>query len=179
MAVSNVGVFRKGGAFLVDSNDRQHDPGVDACLTSFTPPGGAQPTDVGIAGDWTGSGHARIGIFRPSTGVWWLDANGNGVLDAGDLAYQFGGMVAAGVNQDVPVVGDWTAKGKSCIGAFRASSFWLLDLNFNGTFGGTSGPDPHAFFPFGGLAGDVPVVAAWIAGQPARVEVVALMLRAA
>src|SRR6185369_7700666 len=47
-------------------------------------------------------------------------------------------------------------------------SVWLLDLNCNGQFEGTP---TDAFFPFGGLAGDVPVVGAWTGGTT-RVGVV-------
>ena len=42
--------------------------------------------------DGTGDGTAKVGIYRPSTGTWFLDANNNGVFDAGDLQYQFGGL---------------------------------------------------------------------------------------
>src|SRR5262249_7088237 len=47
-------------------------------------------------------------------------------------------------------------------------SVWLLDLNCNGSFDGTP---TDAFFPFGGIAGDVPVVGAWT-GNTTRVGVV-------
>jgi hypothetical protein len=67
---------------------------------------------TGVAGDWTGSGHANIGDF--SNGTWHLDLNGNGVLDAGET-FQFG---QAG---DKPVVGDWTGDGITKLGVFRDS----------------------------------------------------------
>ncbi len=57
-------------------------------LVNFTGAGGASgilPSDIPVTGDWTGDGHAKVGIFRPSTNQWWLDTNNNGVYDAGDL----------------------------------------------------------------------------------------------
>lgn len=51
-------------------------------------------------GDWTGTGHARIGVFR---GVWLLDVNGSRQWDgcAIDACINFG---APG---DTPLVGYW------------------------------------------------------------------------
>ncbi|HEY3841443.1 MAG TPA: hypothetical protein VGL72_32955, partial [Bryobacteraceae bacterium] len=85
-------------------------------------------------------------------------------FDIGDLTYSFGGLAG-----DMPFVGDWMGTGKSCIGIYRSNgSLWLLDLNCNGSFDNTPA---DAFFPFGGLAGDVPVVGAWTGGAT-RVGVV-------
>ena len=148
--VTKVGVFRNGNSFLEDSNgNRQYDT-TDTDITTFIPPGGFKAGDLPVTGDWTGNGHWKVGIYRPSTGTWWLDANNDGVLDAGDFTYQFGGIAG-----DVPVVGDWTFSGKSCIGIFRHGFFWVLDLNCNGAFDDTP---TDAAFPFGGLTNDVPVV---------------------
>ena len=47
--------------------------------------------DQPVAGDWTGSGVTRIGVFRD--GVWYLDVNNNGKWDGpegGDALYYFG-----------------------------------------------------------------------------------------
>jgi len=165
---SKFGVFRNGNSFLLDSNGSDaYEAGPDKFIsTFFTPPGPivAQPGDVAVAGDWTGNGTSKIGIYRPSTGTWYLDANNNGIFDAGDYTYQFGGIAG-----DIPVVGDWMASGKTCIGIARTGGFWLLDLNCNGTFDNTP---TDAFFPFGGLTGDVPVVGNWVLGQGTRVGVV-------
>jgi hypothetical protein len=162
--LTEVGVFRNGDAYLEDSNgNRQYDT-TDANITTFIPPGGFEAGDIPVTGDWTGTGHWKVGVYRPSTGTWWLDANGDGVFDAGDFAYQFGGLAG-----DTPVVGDWTLVGKSCIGLFRQGFSWLLDLNCNGTY---DGAPPDAFIPFGGLTNDVPVTGVWVAGQPTRIGVV-------
>jgi hypothetical protein len=161
---TKVGVFRAGVGFLEDSNGNgigpaPIDPG-DRTV-AFAPPGGVVGGDLPVVGDWTGDGHAKAGYYRPSTGTWWLDANNDGIFDAGDFTYQFGGIAG-----DLPVVGDWNAVAgvsahKSCIGIFRGGGFWLLDLNCNGSYDGTT---LDAFFPFGGIGGDVPVVGAWTGG---------------
>jgi len=104
-----------------------------------------------------------------AAGTWWLDANNDGSFGAGDYTYGFGGLPG-----DIPVVGDWNGVAgvsthKSCIGIYRTQgSVWLLDLNCNGSFENTP---TDAFFPFGGLAGDVPVVGNFTGGTT-RVGVV-------
>jgi len=164
-AVTKVGVFRGGTAYLLDSNgSRGYDPGIDRYIVTFNqslPDGGALAGDVGVSGDWTGDQIFKIGVYRPSSGKWFLDSNNDGIWDAGDAnfpnGYNFGGLAG-----DMPVVGDWTGSNKSCIGIYRSNgSVWLLDLNCNGTFDNTP---TDAFFPFGGLPGDVPVVGKWTGG---------------
>ena len=60
-------------------------------------------TDQQVVGDWTGDGKAKIGVFRPATGMWYLDANGNGVWNAGiDLI-----RGPFGLATDRPVAGAW------------------------------------------------------------------------
>jgi hypothetical protein len=167
MTASRVGVFRANTSFLVDSNGNgAYDPGVDRFIPTFTGPGGFKAGDFPVTGDWTGDGHAKVGIYRSSTGTWYLDANNDGALDTGDFTYSFGG--ASG---DLPVVGDWTGIGKSCVGIFRSGFFWVLDLNCNGSFDGTN-PGQDAAYPFGGISGDVPVVGSWTGGKKTRVGVV-------
>jgi hypothetical protein len=164
MMGAKVGVFRNGVSFLEDTNGNAvYDAGVDRFITNFTGPGGFLTGDYPVVGDWTGDGHAKVGIYRSSTGKWYLDSNNNGVLDAGDLTYSFGGVAG-----DVPFVGDWAGLGKSCVGLFRSGFLWVLDLNCNGSFDGIAA---DASFPFGGISGDVPVVGAW-SGGTTRVGVV-------
>jgi hypothetical protein len=41
-----------------------------------------------VAGDWAGSGHAGIGGYDPSTGIWYLRSTADaGAPDAGQFAY--------------------------------------------------------------------------------------------
>jgi hypothetical protein len=84
-------------------------------------------------------------------------------LGSSFYTYSFGGIAG-----DMPFVGDWMGHGKSCIGIYRTGSLWLLDLDCSGSFDNTP---IDAFFPFGGLPGDVPVVGAWTGGNT-RVGVV-------
>jgi hypothetical protein len=157
---SKLGIYRpaNGSAFLLDKNGADaYIPGVTFYSPSFFLTGGfnniaSAPGDIPVSGDWNGDSRFKIGIFRPSTGQWFLDLNNNGIYDAGDLTYVFGGLAG-----DVPVVGDWAAIGKSCIGLVRQSYFFVLDVNCNGTYDG-SGLGQDNAFAFGGLPGDVPVV---------------------
>jgi hypothetical protein len=163
IARTRAGVFRSGAAFLEDSNgNNAYDISADRYIPNFTGPGGFVTGDLPVVGDWTGDGHAKVGIYRASTGTWYLDVNNNGVLDAGDFTYHFGG-----VSGDQPFVGDWNGLGKACIGLNRAGFLWILDLDCNGAFDASI----DAVFPFGGQSGDVPVVGAWT-GSTTRVGVV-------
>jgi hypothetical protein len=204
---TKIGVYRSStGAFLLDFNDNgTFDGGLADRQFQFFP--GVTAGDIPVTGDWTGTGTTKIGIYRPSTGQWFLDLNGNGIFDGGDVVVNYGGIAG-----DIPVTGDWTGSGTTKIGLFRAGFLWILDTNGNGVFdagdavfaygsptGGVVGGVPdvpvtgdwngsgttkvgvfrlgffwvldtngdHIFqageqaFPFGGLAGDIPVVGKW------------------
>lgn len=181
---SAAGIYRASNGFwLLDSNfDNQFDAGDE-----FTYFGGngltPQPTDIAVAGDWSGNGTTKIGLYRPSTGTWFLDYNGNGVFDGPgvDLEYHYGG-----VQGDIPVVGDWAGIGFAEIGIFRQGFEWILNVGGNGVF---SGGTNDAVFAFGGLKGctgslpgvystepagscDIPVVGDWNQSGYAKVGIV-------
>jgi len=63
-----------------------------------------------VAGDWNGDGKAELGVYL--TGEWFLDLNGDGLWDQGDLWAQLGH------DDDQPVSGDWDGDGKTDIGIF-------------------------------------------------------------
>ncbi|HUY36422.1 MAG TPA: SdrD B-like domain-containing protein [Pirellulales bacterium] len=65
---------------------------------------------VPVTGDFNGDGTSEIGVFKD--GEWFLDLNGNGVWDDGDLWAKLG---SAG---DRPVTGDWDGDGKTDIGIY-------------------------------------------------------------
>ena len=65
---------------------------------------------IPIAGDFNGDGVAEVGVFV--NGNWYIDLNGNGVWDDGDL------WAKLGEPGDLPVVGDWDGDGKDDIGIF-------------------------------------------------------------
>ncbi len=109
-----------------------------------------------VAGDWSGNGTDKVGVFIPSTGLWKLDRNGNGVLDA---CTTDGCLGPFGVSADQPVAGDWDGKGTAKIGVFDPTTgLWELDLNGNGVFDGCA--VDTCLGPFG-QSGDIPVVGKW------------------
>jgi hypothetical protein len=110
--------------------------------------------DIPVAGDWTGSGTTQLGLFRPSTGEWFLNRSGNGSWNNCKKDTCLTGFGKAG---DLPVIGDWNGTGISKIGVFRPTTGeWFLDLNGNGKW--DNGID--LYLTYGG-PGDVPVVGKW------------------
>jgi hypothetical protein len=65
---------------------------------------------LAVTGDFNGDGVTDIGVFID--GHWYLDLNGNGQWDEGDLWAQLGSQ------DDTPVTGDWDADGKTDIGIY-------------------------------------------------------------
>ncbi len=97
-----IGVFDASkGTWLIDYNGNGIWDGcnIDKCISNF-----GQSNDLPVAGNWDGTGRAGIGIFRPSTGEWFLDRNANGRLDgcAVDTCIN-----SFGLDGDFPVVGKW------------------------------------------------------------------------
>ena len=88
----------------------------------------------------------KIAIFN--NGTWYIDCNGDGQFNAGDINSWFG---SAGSN---PVIGDWNGDGCSEIGVFKDGA-WLFDSDGSGTL--TAGDKDFAF----GGAGWTPVVGDW------------------
>ena len=112
--------------------------------------------DLPVVGDWNG-GDNKIGVFRPSTGEWFLDLNGNGKWDGSPKDTILGPFGSLG---DLPIVGDWDGTGKVRIGVFRPSTgMWYLDMDGNGKLDNSCTVDA-CLGPFG-HAGDLPVVGKW------------------
>tara|TARA_R110002049_G_scaffold2750_2_gene21366 strand:+ start:63783 stop:68864 length:5082 start_codon:yes stop_codon:yes gene_type:complete len=65
---------------------------------------------LALAGDFDGDGNDEAAIY--AGGSWYVDMNGNGYWDAGDLWIQLGTTL------DHPVVGDWDGDGKDDIAIF-------------------------------------------------------------
>lgn len=163
--VTQLGIYRGSTrSILQDTNfSNAFEQGQDRFVGNFANNiGGMNSGDIMVAGDWTGDHRTKLGFYRPTTGQWFLDTLNTGNVN---VTYNFGGLAG-----DKPFVGDWSGGGKDCIGIYRGNgSVWLLDLNCNGQFDNTP---IDAFFPFGGIAGDVPVVGKWFGGATTKVGVV-------
>ena len=98
--VPKIGVFVPAtGRWYLDKsgNGAWDDTPTDAFYTF-----GGLPGALPVAGDWSGSGTAKIGVFVPDTGKWYLDLSGNGAWDdtPTDTLDTFGGIPGA-----VPIAG--------------------------------------------------------------------------
>jgi hypothetical protein len=98
----------------------------------------------------------RIGVYRPSTGEWFLDRNGSATWEGceTDVCVQpFTGSNAS------PVIGDWDGSGSTKLGVFVSSTAqWLLDINGNGIFDGCQ---VDACIDAFGQTGDLPIIGKW------------------
>ncbi|MEM6687956.1 MAG: SdrD B-like domain-containing protein [Planctomycetota bacterium] len=70
-----------------------------------------------LTGDFDGDGFDEMAIFMG--GRWYVDLNGSGAWDAGDL------WLSLGTALDRPVVGDWDGDGKDDVGIFGRR--WAYD----------------------------------------------------
>ncbi len=96
-APGNIGIFRGGSWYLDGNGNGAFDGcGVDICINSF----GGYSQDLPVVGDWTGTGTAKVGIYRG--GQWYLDANGNGVWDGCRVETCITGV--GGQSSDIPVI---------------------------------------------------------------------------
>jgi len=97
---------------------------------------------------------SKIGIFRNSTHLFYLDYNGNGAWNGASIDRQY----IFGLTGDIPVTGDWNKDNKTEIGVFRPSTHtFYLDYNGNGAWNGASVDRQYNF----GLNGDTPISGDW------------------
>jgi hypothetical protein len=97
-----IGVFQPStGKWQLDLNANGQFDGcaVDTCLGPF-----GLAEDLPVVGDWIGTGTSLIGVFNPTTGLWEVDRNGNGMWDDCEVDLCLGPLGQAG---DIPVVGKW------------------------------------------------------------------------
>ncbi|MDG3003079.1 right-handed parallel beta-helix repeat-containing protein [Paludisphaera mucosa] len=100
-------------------------------------------TDIPVFGDFAGTTLSNIGVYRPSTGTWFLDLTNGGTAT---IALQFGGP------QWKPITGDVDGNGTTDLGLYNPSDgTWLFCTNLSG--------QASRSFVYGGSAGDVPVMA--------------------
>jgi hypothetical protein len=110
--------------------------------------------DIPVTGDWNADGRTDIGVFRPSTHLFYLDYNGDNEWNGAgvDGVYNFG------LTGDIPVTGDWNADGRTDIGVFRPSThLFYLDSNGDNAWSGAVIDGVYNF----GLTGDIPVSGKW------------------
>jgi hypothetical protein len=149
----SIGVFRRAEKkWYLDTNRNKV---LDGCRTDECPSFSVYVNgDIHVTGDWTGSGTTQLGLFRPSTGEWFLSRNGNRSWNG---CKKDTCITNFGDTGDLPVIGDWDGTGTSKIGVFSPDTGeWFLDFNGNGKW--DDGIDLH--FSYGGR-GDVPVVGKW------------------
>ena len=84
--------------------------GADECATFGI------PSDRPAVGDWNNDGKDEIGVYRPGSGTWLLDANGNRTWDGCGTDLCLGPF---GLSGDLPLAGDWTGTGGDKIGVFQ------------------------------------------------------------
>src|SRR5262249_5230134 len=116
---------------VLDRNGNfQMDPGEE------TAPFGVS-TDDALAGDWTGDGITKVGVFRPdfrdpTLGLFSLDFNGNFTFDGPQESFIYG------LSTDAFAVGDWGGTGRESLAALRpdpdGSGRTQLSLDSNGNF---------------------------------------------
>jgi hypothetical protein len=158
---SEIGVFRNSThLFYLDYNgngawngaivDRQYNFGITG--------------DIPVTGDWNNDGKSEIGVFRPSTHLFYLDNNGNGAWNGASVDRQYN----FGISGDLPVTGDWDNNGAAEIGVFRNTThLFYLDYNGNGVWNGASVDRQYNF----GITGDIPVTGDWKGDGGARIGV--------
>ncbi len=73
--------------------------------------------------DFDGDGRSDVGIYRPSTGTWYVDLS-----TGGSLVQQYGAA-----NLDLPVPGDWLNNGTSQVAVYRPNTAtWYTPINPGG-----------------------------------------------
>jgi len=104
--------------------------------------------DIPVSGDWNGDGARTIGLFRPSTGQWFLTNDPNFRNTPGSALT----VISFGSPGDIPTVGDWGGGGDDTPAVFRAGRWFELRTLRSG------GADTTFVF---GQAGDQPVPGDW------------------
>jgi hypothetical protein len=151
----SIGVFRASDKkWYLDINRNKV---LDGCRTDECPSFSNYVNgDIPVAGDWTGSGTTQLGLFRPSTGEWFLNRNGNRAWNGCKKDTCITSFGQAG---DLPVIGDWNGTGISKIGVFRPTTGeWFLDLDGDGKW---DGPTADLYVTGYGEAGEIPIVGKW------------------
>ena len=106
------------------------------------------PGDLPLSGDWDGDGTRTVGVFRPSTGQWFLtDDPGFANAPAAPLT-----VLSFGSPGDQPVAGDWDGDGYWTPAVVRQGAWYQLDTLRSGA------ADRSFYF---GQPGDIAVPGDW------------------
>ncbi|MBX3084813.1 MAG: DUF1906 domain-containing protein [Anaerolineae bacterium] len=115
-----IGIFRQSNSTFYMRNSNT--TGFADSQLSF-----GSSNDFPIVGDWNGDGIDTAGVYRPSTGQFFLT---NSTFDPALLSYSF----VLGSPGDQPIVGDWDGDGRDGVGVFRPTN-GLIYLKNNLTTG--------------------------------------------
>jgi hypothetical protein len=100
---------------------------------------------VPVPGDYNGDGKTDFGIYRPTTGGWYVAFSGGGSTSA-----------SWGASGDVPVPGDYNGDGRTDFGVYRPTTGgWFVALAGGGTASASWG-----------ASGDVPLPLPYAIWQP-------------
>jgi hypothetical protein len=95
-----------------------------------------------VPGDYDGDGRADLGLFRPSTGIWYILKSTSNFTAYSSTSF--------GLSSDIPVPGDYDGDGKTDLALYRASTgtWYLMQSTTNNS---------SAIAPTWGAATDIPV----------------------
>jgi hypothetical protein len=150
---TKIGIFLSHGDWYLDTNGNGSWDGTPTDRWNLNFGFGVNGA-IPVVTSGTGTGPAKIGIYK--NGTWFVDQDDNGAWDGTptDALYSFGN----GVANSVPVTGDWTGTGTARIGIY-ANGTWFLDLDGNNAWDGTP---TDAQYSFGsGVANAIPVTGDW------------------
>jgi hypothetical protein len=153
---SYVGVFRPStGQWFLDEVEGSYNPATTLQINNFGARG-----DTAVVGDWLGGaqdGHAYVGVFRPSTGQWFLSTTNTSYTTANTLQIN-----NFGTKGDVAEVGDWLGTGLTELGVFRPTTgAWYLSKT-NTSYAASNTIQISNF----GTSGDQPAVGNWSTALP-------------
>jgi len=146
-SADTIGVYRPGqpSQWILSTVNQGYTGSNLIVINSF-----GAPTDQPVAGDWTGTGYTKIGVFRQ--GTWILSPDNTNYNSSTALIGNFG------MPGDIGVTGDWTGTRKTQIGVYRPSNgTWYL--NTGTSFSYTSATTVTVTFSV--PSGGTPVTGDW------------------
>jgi hypothetical protein len=110
--LDTIGVYRPSTqTFLLRNTNSGGAPDITATIS------GATANDLPVVGDWNNDGIDSLGLYRGTTGFFYLwDRNVNQNMG------QYNYLVLLGNPGDQPIAGDWDGDGRDGVGTFRPSN---------------------------------------------------------